>query len=145
MVQPSEIIDFADRIAARFRPERIILFGSYAYGTPTEDSDVDLLVVMRLRRLRTDPRDKAVEIRTAAGSSFPLDLLVRTPATIRQRLEWNDFFLQEVVRKGIILYEASDPRVGGKGRRRLRRRQHARALAQAGALRRRMLPLSAVR
>src|SRR5712692_10253274 len=66
---------FAGRIAQRFDPEKIILFGSFAYGTPHEDSDVDLLVVMPAR----NQHDQAVRIRWRLAAPFPLDLIVRTP------------------------------------------------------------------
>jgi predicted nucleotidyltransferase len=109
---------FARRIAERFEPEQIILFGSFAYGTPHENSDVDLLVVMPAREELT----KAARIHLAFEPVFPLDLLVRTPKRLRQRLADGDCFLQEVMTKGIVLYEKSNPRLGPKGRRRLARR-----------------------
>jgi predicted nucleotidyltransferase len=98
-------------IAARFRPDRIILFGSYAYGKPTPDSDVDLLVVMPAKNETT----QAARVRVAVDCDFPLDLLVRTPATLRWRLKEGDCFLREVVTRGIVLYEKADRRVGAKG------------------------------
>ena len=91
------------QIARRFQPERIILFGSYAYGRPTPDSDVDLLVVMPCKGR---PLDKAHEIRLAVRSGFPMDLLVRTPSDIKKRVAWGDFFLKEVTEKGTVLYDA---------------------------------------
>ncbi len=105
MVSRRAIKQFSDEIARRFKPETIILFGSYAYGRPTPDSDVDLLVVM--------PHDRrqgrmALRILEAMDHPFPLDLLVRTPAEVRRRLRWGDCFLQEVVSKGKVLYEAAD-------------------------------------
>src|SRR5258708_29875794 len=66
---------YARAIADEFHPDKIILFGSYAYGTPNEDSDVDLLVVMPT----WDQHSKSVQIRWRLTAPFPLDLLVRTP------------------------------------------------------------------
>src|SRR5438876_8310668 len=66
---------FAREVAERFRPEKIILFGSYAYGQPHADSDVDILIVMPAR----NELDQAVRISLAVEHNFPLDLLVRTP------------------------------------------------------------------
>ena len=103
MVSRRAIKQFATQVARRFQPERIILFGSYAYGKPTPDSDVDLLVVMPCKGR---PLDKACEIRLAVRSGFPMDLLVRTPADIRKRVAWGDFFLREVTEKGTVLYDA---------------------------------------
>src|SRR5437868_15476154 len=66
---------FARQVAEEFHPDKIILFGSYAYGTPHADSDVDLLVVMPAR----DEHAQAVRILWRLAAPFPLDLLVRTP------------------------------------------------------------------
>src|SRR6266446_8825694 len=103
---------FAREVAERFRPEKIILFGSHAYGTPHADSDVDILVVMPAR----NELDQAVRIRLAVDYRFPLDLLVRTPKNLSWRLAEGDSFLREVVSKGKILYEKADQGVGSKGR-----------------------------
>ncbi len=115
----SAIRRFARRIAEKFDPEKIILFGSFAYGTPHELSDVDLLVVMPAREELT----KAARIELAFEPVFPLDLLVRTPERLRRRLAHGDSFLQEIVSKGIVLYEKRNPRVGAQSRRRLERRR----------------------
>ncbi len=98
------------QIAERFRPEKIILFGSYAAGNPGPDSDVDLLVIMETP---LSPRQQAVEIARAIDYHFGLDLIVRTPAQMAERLALGDFFLQEIVETGRVLYARSDERVGG--------------------------------
>ena len=109
MVDAQRIQQVSDEIARRFHPERIILFGSYAYGTPTEDSDVDLLVVMS-----SEGRDikKAIEIRQALRVNFAMDLLVYDPNYLQQRIEWDDWFVREITEKGRVLYEASHAGVG---------------------------------
>jgi len=112
MVSMKDIRAAAERIGRDFRPHKIILFGSYAYGTPTADSDVDLLVIMPCRG---HPVHKAVEILMKANVRFPVDLLVRTPSEVRKRLAWNDFFLREIIEKGRVLYESADSGMGGKG------------------------------
>src|SRR5712671_829412 len=94
---------FARQVAERFQPEKIILFGSYAYGTPHADSDVDILVVMPTR----NQLDQAVKIELACDPPFPLDILVRTPKNMKWRLEEGDSFLREITSKGKILYEGS--------------------------------------
>jgi uncharacterized protein len=119
MVSARQIRELGARIAQDFSPQRIVLFGSYARGTPTKDSDVDLLVIMPCRG---DPMDRAVEIRRSIDVPFALDVLVRTPESVRQRLAWNDFFLREVMEKGKVLYDAADRRMGRQGRGRLRQR-----------------------
>src|SRR5260370_14342069 len=73
---------YARAIAEEFHPDRIILFGSHAYGTPHEDSDVDLLVVMPARRQGS----MAYKISLALQAPFPMDLIVRTPEQLRRRL-----------------------------------------------------------
>ncbi len=102
----TEIRRVADAIARRFRPERIILFGSHARGTATADSDVDLLVIMDTA---ARPVDQAVAIREAVDLPFPADLLVRTPQQIEMRLAVGDPFITEIVREGVVLYEAAHP------------------------------------
>lgn len=100
---PQKIRALAKEIAHQFQTEQIVLFGSYAYGTPSPDSDVDLLVVMDTK-LR--PVEQAVRIRQAIDCSFPIDLLVRTPQQIENRLRLGDFFLREIRERGKVLYEA---------------------------------------
>lgn len=91
------------RIAEEFEPERIVLFGSYANGSPSEDSDVDLLVVMPFKGKSVD---KSVEIRLKIRPPFPMDLLVRTPLKVEERLGMGDDFMKEIVETGKVLYEA---------------------------------------
>ena len=106
MVAMDSIHALVERIVQAYHPERIVLFGSYAYGTPTVNSDVDLLVVLPFEGKGSR---KAVEILNTLEPEFSVDLLVRTPEQVRQRLAWNDFFLREVIEKGKILYEATHP------------------------------------
>ena len=113
---------FARDVAERFQPEKIILFGSYAYGTPQTDSDVDILVVMPAR----NELDMAFKIHWAIQPPFSLHVLVRTPKNMKWRLEEGDSFLLEVTSKGKVLYEKADARVGEEGRGRLQGRRKAR-------------------
>jgi len=110
---------YARAIADEFHPDQIILFGSYAYGTPHEDSDVDLLVVMPAR----NEHDQAVRIRWRLAAPFPIDLIVRTPKEMKWRLEEGESFSTTIVTQGKILYEKDDEGMGQKGRGRLRARQ----------------------
>jgi len=111
----SVIRRFARQVAERFHPDKIILFGSYAYGQPHEDSDVDILVVMPAR----NQLDQAFKIHWTIQPPFPLHIIVRTPRTLKWRLEEGDSFLREVMSKGKVLYEANHKGVGAKGRSRL--------------------------
>jgi predicted nucleotidyltransferase len=99
----SAIRAVAQQIAERFQPEKVLLFGSYAYGTPRPASDVDLLVVMNTP-LRS--RQQRLEIsRALSPRPFPLDIIVRTPQELEERLAMGDLFLQEVIARGKVLYE----------------------------------------
>ena len=103
---------FARRIAKRFQPDKIILFGSYAYGKPHEESDVDLLVIMPTR----NAIDQSIRISLAFEQLFSLDVIVRTPRQIERGLKDDNWFLHEVIEKGKVLYEARDRPVGSEGR-----------------------------
>ncbi len=109
MVEMERIQDFCDRIAREFRPEKIILFGSHARGDAGKYSDVDLLVIMPFEGKGAR---KSAEIQVKARPTFPVDVVVRTPETVCQRLEWGDFFLREAIEQGKVLYEADHTRVG---------------------------------
>ena len=103
MMTQKQIKDFGRRLVREFQPRKVVLFGSYAYGTPSADSDVDILVVMPLN---VSPVDKSVEMRLKLQPRFPLDLLVRTPAKIKERLAMGDDFIKDIFDKGRVLYEA---------------------------------------
>jgi predicted nucleotidyltransferase len=90
------------RLVTRLEPEKIVLFGSYAYGDPTPDSDVDLLVIWQTDASPTE-RYLAVS-RELYPRPFPVDLLVRTPQEIDQALRAGDFFIQEIMTQGHVLY-----------------------------------------
>ena len=90
-------------IVDKYSPEKIILFGSYAYGRPDQESDVDFLVVMPFKGKAAY---KTIEIMESLRPSIPMDLIVRTPEQVKKRLAQNDFFLREVFMRGKVLYEA---------------------------------------
>lgn len=97
------IEDVVDQIAARFHPQQIILFGSYAYGKPRPESDVDLLVVMDTQLSAVQ---QAIKILTSIDYRFGLDLLVYTPQHLAQRLAIGDPFIQEILQLGTVVYES---------------------------------------
>ena len=127
-VSLSEIRRWARQIAERFAPDRIILFGSHAYGRPRGDSDVDVLVVMSA----ANEISQSIRLTLALAPSFPLDLIVRTPEHLRRGLEDGDSFLREIVTKGKVLYAQADGAMGSQGRSRRQGRRRVGA-AQAGA------------
>src|SRR5712691_5268589 len=123
---------FARRIAERFQPDKIILFGSYAYGKPHNESDVDLLVIMRTK----NAIDESIRIKTALESPFSLDLIVRTPSRIERGLKDDNWFLREIIEKGKVLYEARNREVGSQSRTGLGSGTQARARNPASSRRR---------
>jgi predicted nucleotidyltransferase len=137
----SAIKRFAGRIVRKFHPKKIILFGSYAYGSPHEESDVDMLVIMPAR----NAIDQAVRICCAFDWPFSLDLIVRTPRQIElgSRDDDRDWFLSEILQKGKVLYEAPKPILGAQGRRGLGRGKDSGGSSQSRT-KRVLLPLSTV-
>src|SRR5205823_922769 len=103
MVSMDRVRAYAQQIGRTFSPDRIVLFGSYAYGSPTEDSDVDLLIIMQFDPTR---ERKSLDIRRAIPAGFPVDLIVRTPEMVRAQIAGGDLFLPEILQRGTVLYEA---------------------------------------
>ncbi len=102
---PERVIQALARlIAEQFKPQIIILFGSYARGNPRPESDVDLLIIMDAR---SGGRDITLEIRRSLDARFGLDLIVYSQQKLEERLEMGDSFLQDAIREGKILYESS--------------------------------------
>jgi predicted nucleotidyltransferase len=93
-------------IVQNFNPEKVILFGSYAFGQPNKWSDVDLLVVMD-----TPPEGEVATAMTISNSLpphwFSIDIIVRSQATIERRIPLGDWFLKEIMRQGKVMYERS--------------------------------------
>lgn len=105
MVAINKIKKFGRQIGEQFGAERVILFGSYAKGQVTADSDVDLLVIGPFKGRVVD---KSVEIRMKLRPQFPVDIIIRTAEKVRQRVKMGDCFMQEILEKGKVLYEADN-------------------------------------
>ena len=86
-------------VAREFKPEKIILFGSYGYGKPTKDSDVDLVVILPYRGSSIR---KVVEIRTRVEAPFPMDMLVWKPGKYSRMESFN----REILTRGKVMYES---------------------------------------
>ena len=100
----SDIQTLADKIVREFHPERIILFGSHARGDARADSDVDLMVIIASDE---HPSRTAAEIANRVHPrNYALDLIVRSPETVRRRMQMNDWFMRDVMREGRVLYAA---------------------------------------
>jgi predicted nucleotidyltransferase len=92
------------RIVVELKPEKIILFGSYAYGNPTPDSDVDLLVIMETKAREID-RFVAIS-NLLYPREFPVDIIVKTPKEIKAEFQKSgNFFMREILTKGKVVYE----------------------------------------
>lgn len=114
-----EISELCRQIVEVCHPQKVVLFGSHAYGTPTEDSDVDLMVVMPFEG---HPAYQAGEIRAQVQTPLAVDLLVRTPSQVEERIGMGDPFMQEIVEQGKILYETDYSGMDSQGGKRLDRR-----------------------
>jgi predicted nucleotidyltransferase len=102
MVTNSEIDALSERIVREFSPERVILFGSYAYGTPSDESDVDLMVLLPFEGKGLT---KSLEIWNRVRPPFSVDILARRPDdTARRYREW-DPLVREALDRGRVLYE----------------------------------------
>ena len=101
-IPQAAIDDVKRQIVEKFKPNKIILFGSYAYGKPKRESDVDMLVIMNTRLKESQ---QEIRILRSIDYHFGLDLLVKTPASLKKRLRLGDVFLKEVVQKGKVIYE----------------------------------------
>ncbi len=104
MITESAIQEAVRRIVSDFHPERIILFGSYAYGVPTPDSDVDLLVILPFSG---KPLRQSVAILERIDGRFPVDLLARRPDDTARRYAEGDPLIREALDRGRVLYECS--------------------------------------
>jgi predicted nucleotidyltransferase len=109
MTASSEIKAFTDALVAQFSPDKVVLFGSYAYGSAGPDSDVDLLVVMNHEGRASQ---QALDIRRSLRKSFPLDLIVQSPEEAERRLKMGDPFMTEALSQGRTLYERNQPGMG---------------------------------
>jgi uncharacterized protein len=105
MIGTDKINEIVSRIASKFNPDKIILFGSYASGNPTNDSDLDLLIVQD-----TDlPKHKrSFDIqKSLIGSMIPMDILVYTKTEFENESKEKHSFLSSAIQKSKILYERS--------------------------------------
>ena len=94
----------SNKIAQEINPEKIILFGSYAWGNPQEDSDIDLFIISKT----ANPTATIARInKVISPRLFPIDILVRTPENVQQKLDIEDTFYTDIFENGKILYDRS--------------------------------------
>ena len=109
------------RIVAGTRPEKILLFGSYVRGVPTEDSDLDILVIADIPAQkekaskfmeRLERRIKVLQLIRDINYQAPIDLIVYTPEEFKRVKRLNTSFIKEILKNGRVLYERKNQRVG---------------------------------
>ena len=92
-----------EKIVKEYNPEKIILFGSHAWGKPHPDSDVDLFIVKKSKKRQID-RMRELRMKLIGNNFPPMDLLIYTPGELSRRLAIGDFFVREIIEKGQVLY-----------------------------------------
>jgi len=103
MEYKQEIKKIVDKIVKNYKPEKIILFGSFANGKPNKDSDVDLFIVKNTKKNLLE-RIRKVD-RILMDRVIPIDILVYTPGQVRERLNLGDFFVKDILTNGKVLYD----------------------------------------
>ena len=104
MTEMRTILDeIAGNIANAFNPEKIIVFGSHAYGRPTEKSDIDILVIMESNKREIERMVAVNKLLRDYHKKIDLDILVKTPAEVKHRLDIGDPFISEIISKGRVL------------------------------------------
>lgn len=98
----SEIIE---KLKSKYKPLRVVLFGSYAYGTPTDDSDLDLFILKVTQKKWVDRFVQVKRIIYNPDCKIPVSPLVYTPEELEDRLRIGDDFVKEIMEKGVLLYE----------------------------------------
>ena len=97
-----EIENITKQIVKKYKPEKIILYGSFAYGKPKSNSDIDLLIIKKTNKRKVE---RIKEILMKIKSDLPLEPLVYSPKECRERLNLGDFFFLDIFKKGKVLYE----------------------------------------
>jgi len=100
------ILEIIGKIKQQYQPSKIVLFGSYAYGQPDRDSDIDLLIIKDTSERPIDRRVTVARIVSDPKRLIPFEPIVLTPEEVRERIEVGDQFLKEILDKGEVLYEA---------------------------------------
>jgi predicted nucleotidyltransferase len=103
MRNQKEIKKITKQIVKKYKPEKIYLFGSFAWGKPTRDSDLDLFIIKNTQEKKLERIYKVYKF--LWDKKVPLDVLVYTPKEITKRLALGDFFIEDIIKNGKLLYE----------------------------------------
>lgn len=101
-----ELDKIVKQVVAAYQPDKIILFGSYAYGKPRADSDLDLLIIKKTGERFIDRWTNVRKIVSDPERSIPFEPLILTPHEVEERLARGDQFIEEIIKKGEVLYAA---------------------------------------
>ena len=97
-----KLAEITKRIVEEYDPEKIILFGSFAWGKPGPDSDVDLLIIKRTDKNKFE---RVRDLRSKLDAELPMDILIYTPEeTVRSVSEYKNLFIEDILRHGKVLY-----------------------------------------
>ncbi|MCK5558974.1 MAG: nucleotidyltransferase domain-containing protein [Thermoplasmata archaeon] len=99
------LAEIVRKLKNNYKPLKIILFGSYAYGNPGKDSDLDLLILKNTKKRRVDRFVHVKRIIYNPNWKIPISPLVYTPKELDTRLKMGDDFISEITQKGIVIYE----------------------------------------
>lgn len=111
--QESQLQKLLQTLVERIQPEKVVLFGSYANGTATQESDVDLLVILD-SDLRRDRRQEAIS-RALRPRRVPMDILAYTPAEVERCMETPTSFVRHILTTGKVLYDRHSLRLADQG------------------------------
>ena len=100
------ILEIVEKIKSEYKPEKIILFGSFAYGVPTDESDIDLLIIKETPERPIDRRVSVRRIVSDPNRCIAFEPVVLTPEELQRRLKIGDQFLMEIIQRGEVLYAA---------------------------------------
>jgi len=102
----AELDKIVKQVVTAYQPEKIILFGSYAYGNSSADSDLDLLIIKKTAERFIDRWTNVRKIVSDPEISIPFEPLILTPRELEERLARGDQFIEEIMTKGVVLYAA---------------------------------------
>ena len=105
MIAQNEIDKLVKTIADSLKPEKIILFGSYGYGNPNDDSDLDLLVIVKKSKLPRYKRTREIRKKIWGMIDIPKDIMVYTQKEVNEWKEVEGAFITSIIKRGRILFE----------------------------------------
>ena len=110
--QEAQLQKLLQTLVEKVRPEKVVLFGSYANGTATPESDIDLLVILE-SDLRRDHRQEAIS-QALRPRSVPIDILAYTPAEVQRCMESPTSFVRHILTTGKVIYDRHSLGLAGK-------------------------------